>query len=106
MAETPRRQENMSVDGLLDKFIDKYTRMLTYYRGGDITMKRHIISSMFPEKLQFDGMLLRTPEVCDPLSLILLINSGLKSKKIREDLLDFKSSRGVVPTRIELISRV
>ncbi|WP_428331601.1 recombinase family protein [Mucilaginibacter sp.] len=101
LTDLPKRAENRSIDGLMEAFVGRHSNLLQYYRDQDVSMKRHLISSMFSEKMDFDGTLLRTPAVSEPLSLFLLVNKALKGKKIREDLKVFKSSRGVARRGIE-----
>ncbi len=48
----------------------------------EIDEKPRIIGSMYPENICFDGIEHRTARLSEPLGLILLINSKLKSKKM------------------------
>ena len=45
-----------------------------------MAQKQEIISSIFPEKLQFDGKKCRTPRINDALRYILQINKNLEEK--------------------------
>ena len=45
-----------------------------------MAQKQEIISSIFPEKLQFDGKKCRTPRINDALRYILQINKNSEEK--------------------------
>ena len=91
----------MRVD--IDKLISKLDQL---FDNSDIKKQRHIISSLYPEKLDFDGEEHRTPRYNIIGQVIYLINNYLEEIK-NGKVLDFEAlSRNVVPTRIELISRV
>ena len=45
-----------------------------------MAQKQEIISSIFPEKLQFDGKKCRTPRINDALRYILQIDKNLEEK--------------------------
>ena len=70
------------------------------------TSKRKIISSIFPEKLIFDGNEYRTLQRNDIASLIYLINNDLNATKNRKSEGNYRLSGVVAPTGIEPISKV
>lgn len=70
-----------NIEPLLEKAIAKISQLDVLYKNGSIVQKRNIISSMFPEKLTFDGFQYRTTRVNEAISLICLIDSKMKSKK-------------------------
>jgi DNA invertase Pin-like site-specific DNA recombinase len=49
-----------SIDGLLNHAVNSLSRIDTLYEEGTVSQKRQIISSIFPEKLTFDGFQYRT----------------------------------------------
>ena len=72
------------------------------YKNADLTDKRKIISSIFPENLVFDGEKCRTPRINEVLRLILLIdkeNPQTKSGQISEflDMSAQVENKGVEP---------
>jgi site-specific DNA recombinase len=96
----------VDINNLIDRVIESFSKLDILYDNADIKKQRHIVSSLFPEKLDFDGVEHRTLKYNVIGEAIYLINSLLREKKDGKTL-DFEVlSRGVVPTRIELISRV
>ena len=87
---------------LWDKAISNISQLDILYAEGTVIQKRKIISSMFPEKLTFDGFQHRTIRVNDAIGLMCLINSKLQGKKngTNPDISDL--SREVTPQRLEL----
>ena len=69
-----RSGELKTIENLLNLLTERYTNILQFYKNQDIEAKRHLISSMYPENLCFDGTQHRTFYLSEPLSLILLIN--------------------------------
>ena len=87
LADLPNKSESLkTVEGLLDIVILKYTNIQRHYKNANITDKRKLIGSMYPEKLCFDGKGHRTPNLNGALSLILQINKELKGIKKGEKL--------------------
>ena len=66
---------------LWDKAISTIAQLDVLYEKGTVTQKRKIISSMFPEKLTFDGFQYRTHRVNEAINLISLIDKKLKGIK-------------------------
>jgi site-specific DNA recombinase len=96
----------IDIDNLIDKMVNSFSRLDELYANANIDKQRHILSSLFTEKIDFDGIQHRTPKTNIVIDAIFLINNALQGKNNGKTL-DFDAlSRGVVPTRIELISRV
>jgi site-specific DNA recombinase len=53
------------------------------YETADIEKKREIISSMFPEKMTFDGFAVRTNRINEAVRLIYSLDKGLSENKNR-----------------------
>ncbi len=79
----PRQAYSLrEVEELLDTVIEKYSNIYErYVKATDVESQRNIISSMFPEKITFDGLQHRTLRPSEPLELILLINSKIEGIK-------------------------
>ena len=56
-------------------------RIKKLYNRSTITQKQDLVSSIFPEKLQFDGKKCRTPRINDTLRYILQIDRDLQGNK-------------------------
>ena len=76
------------------------------YQNSDIDHKVKLISSIFPEYVEFDGEKCRTPRINDFLRFILQIDKDLDETKKGQISNNLSLSLLVVPTRIELISKV
>jgi site-specific DNA recombinase len=70
-----------------DKAITNLPRIQIAYSEGNITIKRSIIGSIYPEKLCFDRTGYRTAQINETAQLIYLINSQLGAKKIGQNLI-------------------
>jgi site-specific DNA recombinase len=75
--------EPLSIEPLLNKGIDNLLKLDYIYETGDIEKKREVISSMFPEKMTFDGTSLRTPRVNETVNFIYMIDNELGGNKNR-----------------------
>ena len=53
------------------------------YETGDIEKKREVISSMYPEKLSFDGFSLRTTRINEAVRLIYALDKDFIQNKNR-----------------------
>lgn len=73
------------VEKLMDKAISTLSRLDTHYGNLPVSKKRELISSIFLEKIVFDGENYRTPKVNEAARLIYMINSDLYSKKTGKD---------------------
>lgn len=76
-------QNHVDIDGLLNTGIKNLINLEDLYKNGDITKKREIISSIYPEKLTFDGFSYRTPRVNEAVSLIYSLGAGSSGQKNR-----------------------
>jgi site-specific DNA recombinase len=95
-----------NIDRLLHKAISNLCSLKTLYESGTVAQKRQIISSMYPEKLTFDGFQYRTPRLNEAVRLIYTLDKGFVEMKNRKNN-EFSCLSGeVVPTRIELVSKV
>jgi len=65
----------------IDRGIDNLLQLDTVYEKGDIEKKREVISSMYPEKLTFDGFSLRTTRINEAVRLIYTLGVGLREIK-------------------------
>ena len=106
LAETSANNISISIDKLIDTAVSTLSRLDLLYSEADTTKKREIISSIYPEKLSFDGTQYRTPRLNDAARIIYQINNELCTTKNRKGYDISRLSGVVVPTRIELISKV
>ncbi len=102
-ASTPT---TISIDKLIDKAVSTLSNLDIIYTEANVTRKREIISSIYPEKLSFDGMQYRTPRINEAVRLIYQIDNQLVSIKNRKDYDISHLSGRVVPTGIEPVSKV
>lgn len=75
--------DNVSINHLLDKGVDNLLKLDTIYETGGIEKKREVISSMYPEKLTFDGFVLRTTRMNEAASYIYMCDKELGQNKNR-----------------------
>ncbi len=73
--------EQLDFTGLLNTGLKNLFRMDSVYEKGDTEKKREVISSMYPDKLIFDGDRLRTPRVNEAARLIYSLGAGLDKNK-------------------------
>lgn len=81
-----RRLNDLAVVGteikdLVASTLKKVANIDRRYENGDIEEKRLIVSSMFPDFLEFDGTQHRTPRLNSAIALIYQNNSKLQGKK-------------------------
>jgi hypothetical protein len=69
--------EQLDFTGLLNTGLKKLFRPESVYEKGDTEKKREVISSIYPDKLIFDGDRLRTPRVNKASRLIYSLGVGL-----------------------------
>ena len=77
-----------------------------YYTNADMETKSMIVSSIFPEKLIYDGEIYRTPKLN---AFVSQITSDIKLyKEVKKEKAHFSANLSfkVTPTRIELVSKV
>jgi site-specific DNA recombinase len=106
LAEATHISITVSIDKLIEKAVSSLSQLDILYTKADITGKRQIISSIYPEKLCFDGLQYRTPRINEAASLIYQINNKLSAIKNRKDCDVSHLSGWVAPTGIEPVSKV
>ncbi len=102
-----RRLNDLAVVGteikdLVASTLKKVANIDIRYENGDIEEKRLIVSSMFPDFLEFDGTQHRTLRLNSAIALIYQNNSKLQSKKNGTSLSFLDLSQEVTPLRLEL----
>ncbi len=91
--------------GWLKNGVDALSNLRTHYNKSMIREKQQIISSIFPEKFEFDGIKCRTTRINDVLRLILQIDKGLQNKKSGQLSKKIELSTLVESGRVELPSK-
>ncbi|MEJ7671691.1 MAG: hypothetical protein WKF59_03050 [Chitinophagaceae bacterium] len=61
--------------------VNSLSRLDKLYEEGTVAQKRQIISSIFPEKLTFDGFQYRTFRINEAARLIYTLGKGLEKQK-------------------------
>lgn len=74
---------HINIDNLLDRGLTNLLKLDYIYETGDIEKKREVIGSMYPEKLTFDGTLLRTTRINEAVRFIYMIDRELGQNKNR-----------------------
>ncbi len=79
--------DQINIGDLLNKGLDNLLKLDYVYETGDIEKKREIISSMYPEKLSFDGFSLRTTRINEAVRLIYSLDKdfGLNKNRTNEN---------------------
>ena len=96
----------LDINKLTDKIISTFSNLDKIFEKATIKKQRHILCSLFPEKIDFDGVEHRTPRTNCIARTIWLINSKLEGIKM-DTAPDFQALyRQVVSTGIEPISKV
>ena len=95
-----------SIDGLLQKAMGNLCALDKLYEEASVGQKRQIIGSIYPEKLTFDGFQYRTTRLNEAIRLIYTLDKGFEEIKKQKDNNNVCLSGWVVPTRIELVSKV
>ncbi len=93
--------DTTNIGPLWDKAISNISQLDVLYSEGTVTQQRKVISSMFPEKLTFDGFQYRTTRVNEAINLITLINKKLEVKKNGTNHLSSDLSQEVIPLGLE-----
>lgn len=75
--------DHVDIDDLLDKGVNNLLKLDYIYENGDVERKREVIGSMYPEKLTFDGFVLRTTRVNEAASYIYMLDKELGQNKNR-----------------------
>lgn len=78
-------QSKVDIPKLIDQAIESLTNIWKMYSEGGIAVKRKIIGSIFPEKLEFDGNHYRTTRINTIVNLIFQINNELPKKENRRN---------------------
>ena len=73
--------DHENIDSLAELGVSLLSRLDKLYLEADVTGKREIVSSMFPEKIVFDGKEHRTPRVNEVAIHIYQISNALNLKK-------------------------
>ena len=94
--------DKIDINDLLDKGINNLLKLEYLYETADIEKKREIISSMYPEKMTFDGFSVRTNRINDVARLMYSINVGFSENKNRTSGNNSSLSCEVGMTRFEL----
>ena len=96
----------LDINKLMDKIVTTFCNLDKVFEKAPLEKQRHILSSLFPEKIDFDRAQHQTPRTSSIAHIIYLINNWLVDLK-KDTAPDFQMLYyGVVPTRIELISKV
>ncbi|SFH33046.1 recombinase family protein [Pedobacter insulae] len=77
----------MGIEKLVNKVLKELSKLDELYINANVADKRRIICCLYPNKLQFDGEIYRTPKSNTVVDLILLINSKLDENKKGKDVL-------------------
>jgi len=96
----------ISIDKLIDKAVSTLSHLDILYTEANVTRKREIIGSIYPEKLSFDGFQYRTAHINEAARLIFQINNELGAIKNRKacDLSHLSgrvARRGIEPLFLE-----
>ena len=75
--------DQVDIKGLLDKGVNNLLKLDYLYETADTEKKRDIISSMYPEKLTFDGFTLRTTRINEVIRIIYSVGKGFSENKNR-----------------------
>ena len=87
---------------LLNKGVKNLLKLDYVYETEDTEKKREIISSMYPEKMTFDGFSVRTNRINEVARLIYSMDVGSSENKNRTNGNNSNLSRQVGMTRFEL----
>lgn len=85
--------------------VDALSNLKSHYLNSAIRDKQQLISSIFPEKFEFDGKKCRTTRINDVLRFMLQIDNGLQNKKSGQFSKKIELSTLVESPRIELGSK-
>jgi site-specific DNA recombinase len=98
-------KENINVETLLNYAASNISQLDVLYTNGSVIQKRKIISSIFPEKLTFDGFQYRTTRTNEAFNIFNLINKQLYKNKNETNQVQSDLSREVTSQRLELWTR-
>ena len=91
--------------GLVENAFHHLENFKQTYTNSAIAHKKKLISSIFPEKIEFDGKKCRTTRINDVLRYILQIDKELGENKKGQISKNMSLSRVVESPRIELGSK-
>ena len=94
--------DKVDSNDLLKKGVNNLLKLDFIYENGDTEKKREIISSMYPEKMTFDGFLVRTIHINEVARLIYSMDVGFSENKNRTNQNNSSLSCQVGMTRFEL----
>jgi site-specific DNA recombinase len=93
---------HVDIKDLLDKGINNLLKLDNLYETADIEKKREIISSMYPEKMTFNGFSFRTSRVNEVARMIYSLDEDYSENKNRTNGNNSSLSCQVGMTRFEL----
>ena len=93
---------HVDIKDLLDKGINNLLKLDNLYETADIEKKREIISSMYPEKMTFDGFSFRTSRINEVARMIYSLDEDYSENKNRTNGNNSSLSCQVGMTRFEL----
>ena len=94
-----------NIGSILDKALRTVTKLPELYQIADNENKRRIVSSMFPEKLTFDGVEHRTLKINEAIRVFDTVRMVLEQKKDRKK--DSKSDlRSEVTPKVQMSNSV
>ncbi len=89
-------------DNMLENALNTFSHLDCLYLKSSMLHKREIISSIFPDKLVFDGINYRTTRINEAVQLIYNLDKGFRENK-REQISHFPEMfPNVTPQRLEL----
>jgi site-specific DNA recombinase len=94
---TASEYKQVPIENLLDKVFNNLSNLDILYTQSTTIQKREIISSIFPEKLTFDGLNYRTLRLNEAVQLIYSIGEGLSEIKNGTNCDFSQMSRQVTP---------
>jgi site-specific DNA recombinase len=74
-------QSTVTIKTDLDQAIGALSNIDKLYREGDVKKKREIVSSIYPEKLIFDGIQYRTARLNEVAQILYMLDSVFSKKK-------------------------
>jgi site-specific DNA recombinase len=96
---------NSEYKGLIENAFNHLENFRQTYANTAIEHKKKLISSIFPEKIEFDGKKCRTTRINDVLRYILQVDRDLPQNKMGQISKNISLSRLVETPRIELGSK-
>ena len=93
--------EPLNIGSLLNLGINNLLKLDNIYETAGVEKKREVIGSMYPEKLTFDGIGVRTTRINEAARFIYMINSDLQPQKKRTNKNNFHLSAREVSSGFE-----